>query len=122
LWKQKPNKMNNTETKTIWNIGERVFDPNQTMSVLTQDISVYWSWGVQGKIKLVGLEKDGWCKGMILKVNGYKWKKYVMITLNFMDWYEVHLLDNDYNVIERIGGDICFEDLVEVIDRRIERD
>jgi hypothetical protein len=114
--------MNNTETKTIWNIGERVFDPNQTMSVLTQDISVYWSWGVQGKIKLVGLEKDGWCKGMILKVNGYKWKKYVMITLNFMDWYEVHLLDNDYNVIERIGGDICFEDLVEVIDRRIERD
>jgi len=45
-----------------------------------------------------------------------------MITLNFMDWYEVHLLDNDYNVIERIGGDICFEDLVEVIDRRIERD
>ena len=113
--------MNNIETKTIFNIGERVFSPDSTMMVLTQNISVYWSWGVQGKIRLVNRESDGWCKGMILKVNGSKWKKYVMITLNFMDWYEVHLLDENYNIIEKVGGDICFEDLVDVIDERIER-
>lgn len=111
---------NTTETKTIWNVGERVFHPDSTMRVLTNNISVYWSWGVQGSIKLIGVESDGWCKGMLLKVNGRKWKQYVLITLNYMDWYEVHLVDRNYNIVEKVGSDICFEELVSTIDERIE--
>jgi hypothetical protein len=114
--------MNSTETKTIWNVGEgmRTFNPNETMKVLTHNPMIFWSWGVSGKIKTFGTDEYGEVKGMLLKVNGRKWKKYVLIMLNFMDWYEVHLVNEKYELVEEVGNEICFEDLVEIIDNRIE--
>jgi hypothetical protein len=43
-----------------------------------------------------------------------------MITLNFMDYYEVRLLTQNFDVIETKDHDICFMDLVEVIDKLVE--
>ena len=114
--------MNTTTTKTIWNIGEgyRQFNPKETMKVLTHNPMVFFSWGVSGKIKTFGTNEYGEVEGMLLKVNGRKWKKYVLIMLNFYDWYEVHLVNEKYELVEEVGTDICFEDLVEIIDNRIE--
>ena len=110
----------NTEEKLLTYGSQRTFDPNETMKVLTQDINIYWSWGVERKIFHIGKESDGWVKGIIFKVNGFKWKQYVMITLNFMDYYEVRLLTQNFDVIETKDHDICFMDLVEVIDKLVE--
>ena len=91
------------------------------MKLLQQDINIFWSWGVEKKILVIGKESDGWVKGIIFKVNGFKWKQYVMITLNGLDYYEVRLLSQNFDVIETKDHDICFMDLVEVIDKLVER-
>ena len=109
-----------TEEKLLTYGSQRPFDPNETMKVLTQDINIYWSWGVERKILVVGKESDGWVKGIIFKVNGFKWKQYVMITLNFMDYYEVRLLTQNFDVMETKDHDIMFDELVEVIDKLVE--
>ena len=108
--------------KNIWGIEGRHFNPQETMKVLAHNPMIFWSWGVSGKIKTIGTDEDGYVKGMLFKVNGRKWKQNVLITLNFGDWYEVHLVNKEYEIIEKVGGDICFEDLVDTIDKRIETD
>ena len=110
-----------TEEKLLTYGSQRPFDLNQTMKVLTQDINIYRSWGVERKIFHIGKESDGRVKGIIFKVNGFKWKQYVMVTLNFMDYYEVRLLTQNFDVIETKDHDICFTELVEVIDKLVER-
>jgi hypothetical protein len=105
---------------TLESIGVRVFDPNETMKVLTRNPMIFWSWGVQKKIYTIGTESDGWVKGIMFKVNGRKWKQFVMITLNFMDYYEVRLLNKNHEVIEVKDHDIMFTELVDVIDKLIE--
>ena len=109
-----------TEEKLLTYGSQRFFPYNQTMKVLTQDFNIFYSWGVEKKILVIGKESDGWVKGIIFKVNGFKWKQYVMITLNGLDYYEVRLLTQNFDVIETKDHDICFMDLVEVIDKLVE--
>ena len=109
-----------TEEKLLTYGSQRPFEPNQTMKLLQQDINIFWSWGVEKKILVIGKESDGWVKGIIFKVNGFKWKQYVMITLNGLDYYEVRLLSQNFDVIETKDHDICFMDLVDVIDKLVE--
>lgn len=108
-----------TEEKLLTYGSQRPFEPNQTLKLLQQDINIFWSWGVEKKILVIGKESDGWVKGIIFKVNGFKWKQYVMITLNGSDYYEVRLLTQNFDVIETKDHDICFMDLVEVIDKLV---
>ena len=105
---------------TLESIGVRMFDPNETMKVLTHNLMVYFSWGVEKKIYTIGKESDGWVKGIMLKVNGRKWKHFVLITLNGLDYYEVRLLNKNHEVKEVKDHDIMFDELVDVIDRLIE--
>ena len=109
-----------TEEKLLTYGSQRPFEPNQTLKLLQQDINIFWSWGVEKKILVIGKKSDGWVKGIIFKVNGFKWKQYVMITLNGLDYYEVRLLTQNFDVIETKDHDICFMDLVEVIDKLVE--
>ena len=105
---------------TLESIGVRMFDPNETMKVLTHNPMIFFSWGVQRKIYTIGRESDGWVKGIMLKVNGRKWKHFVLITLNGLDYYEVRLLNKNHEVKEVKDHDIMFDELVDVIDRLIE--
>ena len=109
-----------TQNTNLESIGVRYFNPNETMKVLTHNPLVFFSWGVNRKLITIGKDEYGEVKGLMLKVNGRKWKKNVLIMLNFYDWYEVHLVNEKYELVEEVGTDICFEDLVEIIDRRIE--
>lgn len=105
---------------TLESIGVRMFDPKETMKVLTHNIMIYFSWGVGKKIYTIGTESDGWVKGIMFKVNGRKWKQFVLITLNGLDYYEVRLLDKNHEVKVVKDHDIMFCDLVEVVDGLIE--
>ena len=92
---------------------EREFDTSQTLQVLTHNKPVYWSWGVS---QLFNCNN----KGLFMKVNGHHHKDYVLVTLSWDDTYKVSYLDGNLNVI---GTDemVYFDQLVEVIDNRIER-
>ena len=110
-----------TTEQTLTKLGVREFDPNQTLYVLTrtQGGLPYICWGVKKLIR-IGLTEDGYVKGILLKVNGMKWKQFVLITLNGLDYYEVRLLNDMMVVVETIDNDIMFDELVDVIDRLIE--
>jgi hypothetical protein len=105
---------------TLESIGVRMFYPNDTMKVLKHNMMIYFCWGVDKKIYTIGKESDGWVKGLMLKVNGRKWKQFVLITLNGLDYYEVRLVNKNHEVIVVKDHDIMFDELVDVIDRLIE--
>jgi hypothetical protein len=92
---------------------EREFDPKETMLVLKSDLLKYWSWGVS---KVTNYMK----KGLMLKVNGNHHKGLVFITLSWMDTYTVYIMNNVGRVLDKYE-DVYFDDLVEIIDNRIER-
>ncbi len=110
-----------TTEQTLMKLGVREFNPNETMYVLTktQGGLPYMCWGVE-KVIRIGLTKDGYVKGLLLKVTGSKWKHFVMITLNGLDYYEVRLLNSMLVVEQTIDHDIMFDELVGVIDGLIE--
>ena len=97
----------------------RSFNPDETLQVLKgTNLWVFFSWGVS---KLLRIPKKNYgYVGLLMKVNGCHHKGYVLITLNFLDLYDVHLLNNQYKVKESIT-DIYFDELFNVIDGKIER-
>lgn len=99
-------------------LGERVFHPQFAVEAITANRIFLISWGASD-FDVVGVESDGWCKGLLFKVNGYKWKQYVLITLSFMDWYQVRLINKEGEVVKFIDDIFC-GDLCEIIHRLVE--
>jgi len=92
---------------------QREFNLNETMAVLTHNMNIYFSWGVSNKYNIDN-------KGLLLKVNGHHHKGYVFITLSWADLYDVHLISTHGNIKQSVEG-LYFDQLVEVIDNKIER-
>lgn len=92
---------------------ERQFNTNETMAVLRQNLGIFWSWGATGFTNC----ED---KGLLFKSNGRHHKGYVLITLAWDDTYSVYIITTHGNVLNEYKM-VYFEDLVEVIDNRIER-
>ena len=59
-------------------------------------------------------------KGLMFKVNGHHHKGYVLITLDWMDTYDVHLVTTHGNIVKSFEM-VYFDMLVEIIDNNIER-
>ena len=92
----------------------RNFNPEETIQVLKgTNLWGFFSWGVSKMVRFDTV-------GLLLKVNGHFHKGWVFITLNFLDLYDVHLLNNQYKVIETITN-IYFDELFDTIDQKIER-
>ena len=62
---------------------------------------------------------DAYKIGLGLKVNGNHHKGYVLITLNGGDYYDVDIITTHGNIKKRFN-DLCFDELVETIDKEIE--
>ena len=92
---------------------KREFNTSETLQVLTHNKTIYWSWGVSGLFNCAD-------KGLLMKVNGHHHKQYVLITLDWDDTYKIDYLNRNMKVIDTHEG-IYFDQLVEVIDNRIER-
>lgn len=93
--------------------GQREMDLKQTLIVLTRNQPIFWSWGVSKRVNLNNL-------GLMLKVSGHHHKGWVLITLGWEDLYRVHIISNRGLVLNEYVG-IYFDDLVEIIDNRIEK-
>lgn len=94
-------------------LGQREFNLQQTMGVLSYDINTYWSWGVSQRVNFQN-------KGLGLKVSGNHHKGWVLITLSYMDTYSVHIVSNKGEVLNTYD-DVYVNELVDIIDGRIER-
>lgn len=102
--------------KKLVGLGEREFNPMETLQLLTQYNTMIWfSWGVPtSSIKILGN------KGLLFRVNGHHYKGLLLITLSWMDTYTVHKVKSNGEVIDLHQG-IYFDQLQEIIDNWIER-
>ena len=89
------------------------FDVRETLSVLKHNLNIFWSWGVS---RLTNVHN----KGLMFKVNGHHHKGYVLITLDWSDTYNVHLISTHGNIIKSFDM-VYFDMLVEIIDSNVER-
>jgi hypothetical protein len=94
-------------------LGEREFDPRETLQLLQRYQFRFWSWNAN---RFTNLEN----KGLLFKVQGNHHKGYVLITLGYDDTYKVHIVSTQGNVKDTYEG-IYFDMLFETIDDRIER-
>ena len=108
--------------KNYTEVGCRQFNPNETLKqICFINPHLHLCWGMSNKIVVYGKDEYNEVKGMMFKVKGHHWKKYVLITLNFADYYDVHLVNNDGQVVEEVSTDVPFEELSRIIDNRIEK-
>lgn len=88
---------------------------NYIFSILKSSRIIMWSWGFSNPKALPNNE------GLIFRVNGFKHKGCVKVVYNEgMDLFEVILLDNQNNELQRIE-DVYFDQLVDIIDEAVER-
>lgn len=132
--------MENTILKTLFEQTRKSnkidFNVNETLQLLHygKNINIVMSWGVSYFVaineknylkfstpfKIPQLhEKHVYQKGLALKVSAHRHKGYVLITLNSSDYYDVDLISTRGNIKKQFT-DLCFEDLVETIDKEIE--
>jgi hypothetical protein len=115
-------KQNNTMTLELYNqlreLGKRPFNLDETLLVLRSNRPIFWSWGVSKLLKVESQKQEE--IGLVMKVNGHHHKSWVLITLSWDDTYTIHIINNVGRVLN-IYENIYFDQLVEVIDNRIEK-
>lgn len=98
--------------EVIQECGQRDFDPQETMHILTANKSIWWSWGVS-----TGISTH---KFLAFKVNGHHHKGWVVINLMWEDLYRVTLITTHGNIKNQSEG-LYFDQLVEWIDEKVEK-
>jgi hypothetical protein len=84
---------------------------------LQSNRSIFWSWGVEGMVKIANNSEDF---GLMFHVQGAKFKGWVVISLNGMDYFDVEFFTNKHEKVEEKTDIDCFS-LVNVIDEHIEK-
>jgi hypothetical protein len=101
------------ELSKIQDLLKMEFNVRETLSVLSHNKPIFFSWGVSRLTNVMD-------KGLMFKVNGHHHKGYVLITLDWTDTYDVHLISTHGNIVKSFDM-VYFDDLVEIIDNNIER-
>ena len=111
---------NKTAEKAIHGValdkGCRKFDAQVTydqMAYNKETKNILNCWGAEQFTRILDI-------GFAFKVNGYLHKGYVLITLSFMDTYDIHLLDEDGIQVGESHTDVYFDQLTYFIDSLVE--
>ena len=93
----------------------RDFEPTEIMKYIQNHGNVPMSWGIENTL-IIGK------KILSFKVNGFKFQGIVFIHLNFDDTFVINLVKDmkSYEIVETIGG-VYIEDLVPIIDSKVEK-
>ena len=94
----------------------RSLNVQELMQLLKMNISIFWSWGCHA----FTIDDKRNTKMLRFVVSGHHHKGHVYIFVNGMDLFDVYLT-NVQGKIKDIMSDLYFDQLVEVIDNRIER-
>ena len=97
----------------------RDFNPDDGIAVLRSGGFITMSWGVT-KIEEV-MNCGGVTKGIKFHVNGMKFQGEVLLTVNFMDYYQIRFI-KDGKVVHMID-DVCVMDhgVIHAIDEYVEK-
>ena len=112
-------------TKQLLEMGERPFVPQETL----QQIAHYGKFGFimwninKGIFCIPDFDDDeeqidGYCRGIVLKINHPNYSDMVLITLSYDDTYRIRFMDRECNVTDDVEG-IYFDMLFESINDRI---
>ena len=91
----------------------RELNVQELKQLLSYDRTIFWSWGAQNFVNYGN-------KILKFKVNGHHHKGNVFISLNGNDLFDVVLTSIQNNIKEQIK-DIYFDDLVDILDTKIEK-
>ncbi len=91
----------------------REVEANYILKILRSNMNIFWSWGSRSFVNLNG-------KGLRLTVSGHHHKGHVYIVLNGTDLFDVYYCSNR-GTIKDVHTDLYFDQLVEVMDNKIER-
>lgn len=91
---------------------------NYIREFFLSQLMVVFSWGAHN-FKSIGESEDGE-GGLEFQVNGFKHTGEVRIMLNWLDLFDVYLLNQDGTIKEKIS-DIYVDSLVSVLDHAIEK-
>jgi len=94
----------------------RELNPVELLQLLRLDIMKFWSWGANG----FTVDKKKGTKMFRMTVRGHHHKGYVYIVLNFLDLFDVYLV-NKKNIIKDKMTDLYFDQLADAIDEKVER-
>lgn len=91
----------------------RELNVQELRDLLAYDRTVFWSWGCQNFVNYGN-------KILKFKVNGHHHKGNVFISLNGNDLFDIVLTSSQNNIKDKLN-DIYFDDLVNVLDTKIEK-
>lgn len=92
------------------------YSANELYNAIRRNMTV-WSWGAHAWKLFETVNKN---QALLFKVQGHHHKGYVMIVVNGADLFDVYLFTNGGEMKEKLE-DIHVEDLIDRIDRKVER-
>lgn len=105
--------MTNQIKSVSFSLLKRDFNVSELSTNIRSVGPVVWSWGMCE----VGNMND---KGLIFKVNGHHHKGWVLITLDWDDTFEVHLINTDSS-IKKTFSMVYVDMLIDIIDTAVEK-
>lgn len=96
----------------------RPFNIESGLDLLRRGGFVTMSWGIERIVEV--RDKRGQVKGMMFRVNGYKFTGDVMLTVNGADLYEVRFYAPDGDLVETFE-DVFVGDLIPQVDEYVEK-
>ena len=101
-------------------VGERPFNHLETMKVLKHNYMARMaSWGARA-FGVTGMDEYNEVKTLFFTVSGHHHKGHVVITLGWNDTYTVRIVKTNWTLVDTYT-DVYFDELVELIDKRVER-
>ena len=88
----------------------RYFHKESGLDLLRSSGSIGMSWGIE---LITMIEEDNEPRAMTFNVNGLKWQGTVVLSINFMDYYEVRFMQGG-EIIEDMTVEV--QDITKVID------
>lgn len=93
--------------------GRELYPQTTYEQIVSGNETIVMSWGA---FSFKGVSN----KGLIFAVKGAIHKGFVLVTLNFMDTYDIHLINSKGEQVGDSVTDIYFDQLTEIIDGLVE--
>jgi hypothetical protein len=94
----------------------RAFNINDGLALLQSGGFVTMSWGIEN---IISLKNGGEVSGMAFNVNGNHFKGTIILSVNFMDLYEIRFMQNG-EIVDTMT-DVYVMDVINQIDKKVEK-
>lgn len=105
--------MTNKLKSVSFSLLKREFNVSELSTNIRSVGPVVWSWGMHDLANM----ND---KGLMFRVNGHHHKGWVLITLDWDDTFEVHLINTDSS-IKKTFSMVYVDMLIDIIDTAVEK-